>query len=154
AYVPRFQRREATPQPAPPPPAPPEPATAALGAAHDRAMRRRKIIAAVVGVVLVAALPIALRFAPTPPPASGLAGRAEPPEMLAFWRPFLAAGTPLLISFESRMFLFAPSTGLVVRDFQTNEAADVPRSKPLAAFRERMGADQLVETRDYADVGA
>jgi hypothetical protein len=52
------------------------------------------------------------------------------------------------------MFLFAPATGLVVRDFQANQREDIAGSKALTAFRERMGADQLIETYDYADVGA
>jgi hypothetical protein len=61
---------------------------------------------------------------------------------------------PMLMAFELRLFFFAPSTGLVVRDFQTNQKDEVAQSKALAAFREKMGADQLIETYDYADVGA
>jgi hypothetical protein len=74
--------------------------------------------------------------------------------MDALWKPFLDANAPLLISFEIRMFLYAPATGLVVRDAQANQKEDVARSKALTAFRERMGTDDLVETYDYADVGA
>src|SRR5207237_1326482 len=44
--------------------------------------------------------------------------------------------------------------GLVVRDAQTNQKEEIARSKTLTAFRERMNADQMVETYDYADVGA
>jgi hypothetical protein len=91
---------------------------------------------------------------PQPAVVSGLTPRATTREMEALWRPFLEGNAPLLISFEIRMFLYAPGTGLVVRDFQANQKEDVPRSKALTAFRERMGTDELVETYDYADVGA
>jgi hypothetical protein len=76
------------------------------------------------------------------------------PEMTAFWAPFLAKETPLIISYEKRLFFFAPSAGLVVRDAQTNYVVELPGSKPLAGFRARMGAKALHETFDYADFGA
>jgi hypothetical protein len=94
-----------------------------------------------------------------PPRPAGSDGKALPPqastrEMEALWKPFLDSKTPLLISFENRLFFFSPSAGLVVRDFQTNQPAEVAQSKALNAFRDRMGADKLVETYDYADAGA
>src|SRR5436190_1935922 len=113
AYVPRFQRREATPQPAAA--SPPEPASMAVPAAHGR---RVKIIAATIGCLFSVAVMVAIWLAPSPTrPPGGLAARVATPEMEAFWKPFLDPDTPLLISFEIRMFLFAPATGLVVRDF-------------------------------------
>jgi hypothetical protein len=75
-------------------------------------------------------------------------------EMAALWKPFLESDAPLLISFEIRLFFYAPSTGLVVRDFQVNRAADARSSGPLAGFKTRMGAHELRETSDYADFGA
>ena len=39
----------------------------------------------------------------------------------------------------SRLFFYAPATGLVVRDSQTNQVSEAAQSKPLAAFQERMG---------------
>jgi len=76
------------------------------------------------------------------------------PELLALWGPMLDGKAPLLIAFDVRLFFFAPATGLVVRDYQTNEPADAAHSKPLQAFRQRMGEDELRETRDYADFGS
>jgi hypothetical protein len=74
--------------------------------------------------------------------------------MTAFWKPFLNPATPLIVSFEIRMFFYSPSTGLVVRDYQTNQPSDLPASKPLAGFRTRMSANELQPTSDYADFGA
>src|SRR5204863_3698567 len=91
---------------------------------------------------------------PAPVATTGLASRARTPEMEQLWRPFLDANVPLLMSYEVRLFLYAPATGLVVRDAQTNQKEEIARSKTLTAFRERMNADQMVETYDYADVGA
>jgi hypothetical protein len=76
------------------------------------------------------------------------------PEMAALWKPFIESPSPLIVSFETRLFFFAPGTGLVVRDWQTNTAADAAKSKPLLAFQERMGAPKLEERLDYADFGA
>jgi hypothetical protein len=92
------------------------------------------------------------------PPAPGGLARGEPapltPELAALWRPLLESDAPLLIVFEVRLFFFAPATGLVVRDYRANDAADAARSEPLSSFRRRMGAAELIETRDYADFGA
>jgi hypothetical protein len=157
AYVPRFRRREAAAEaerPAdvaavaaePPPPAAP----------RSLLVRRLNIVTTGLLAASLVALVTIVAVRPTSPrPAGGgLAARAVTPEMEALWKPFLDRNTPLLIAFEIRMFLFAPATGLVVRDFQANQKEDVARSKALTAFRERMGADQLIETYDYADVGA
>ncbi len=161
AYVPRFRRRspatDADPPAVEPPPAPPspsEPTPAVRETPGENRPRPRLAAAAVVGV-FVAALAVAGLRATHPPPASdGLAPRAATREMEALWKPFLDGNAPLLISFEIRMFLFAPATGLVVRDSRANQKDDVARSKALTAFRERMGTDELIETYDYADVGA
>jgi len=158
AYVPRFQRRGTTPEPERRPEAQPAPdAKAAPSATTKGADNARKIIAALAGAALMTVLFVGLRknFRTEPAPAANpLASRASTPEMEALWKPFLDSNTPLLISFEIRLFLYAPATGLVVRDAQTNDKEAVSRSKPLTAFRERMGAEQLIETYDYADVGA
>jgi hypothetical protein len=75
------------------------------------------------------------------------------PALLALWGPLLDGQAPLLIAFDVRLFFFAPASGLVVRDYQTNDPADAARSAPLEAFRQRMGEAELRETRDYADFG-
>jgi hypothetical protein len=160
AYVPRFRRREAAVEVAQPVEASPEgaipdePAEPAAPSPEARARRRRRVVAAAVGLLAATAAVASFRATRPPPAVSGLAPRASTREMDALWKPFLDGNAPLLISFEIRMFLFAPATGLVVRDFQANQKEDVPRSKALSAFRERMGTDELRETYDYADVGA
>ena len=158
AYVPRFQRR-ATPeperpvdvQPAPPTPVETAPTEVAAGPLWGRRFTPRRLTSI---VVVVALLAFAFWATRTKPPTTGLAARAATSETEALWKPFLDPSTSLLLSFEIRLFLYAPATGLVVRDFQTNQKDEIAGSKPLTAFRERMGADQLIETHDYADVGA
>src|SRR3954469_13008596 len=157
AYVPRFHRHaaaDAPPVAVPPARSGPVKSTATEGAGST-VPRRTFMPRAVTSVVLVVAL---LAFgwwaSRRKAPQTGLAARASTHEMEALWKPFLDPTTPLLLSFEIRLFLYAPATGLVVRDFQTNQKDEIAGSKPLTAFRERMGADQLIETHDYADVGA
>jgi hypothetical protein len=159
AYVPRFQRRgpsaegertASVPAPAPAPAPPPARSPGGLGFLFAHRATRAALAAGFVAVLAG----VFLRSAGWRPATTGLAPRVSTREMEALWKPFLDGNTPLLISFEVRMFLFAPATGLVVRDFLANQKEDIARSKPLTSFRERMGADELVETYDYADVGA
>jgi hypothetical protein len=152
AYIPRFVRREkpAEAEPPPPPEPPPEPPPPA-----PRSFAARWGVAALAGGVILTALGGALFWsARTKAAGGGLAAQASTREMNALWRPFIGGRTPLLISFEIRLFLYAPATGLVIRDYRTNQTAEIPQSKALSAFREQMGAGELIETRDYADVGA
>lgn len=76
------------------------------------------------------------------------------PELGALWSPFLNSDAPLLIVFELRLFFHAAGTGLVVRHYKTNDLDAVPRSAPLARFREQMQPSELQERRDYADFGS
>lgn len=86
-------------------------------------------------------------------PSSAVLSPPFTPALLALWGPLLDGQAPLLIAFDVRLFFFAPASGLVVRDYQTNDPADAARSAPLEAFRQRMGEAELRETRDYADFG-
>jgi hypothetical protein len=87
-------------------------------------------------------------------PSPGTEGTLASPELTALWEPFLNNQGPLLIVFDVRLFFFAPDTELVVRHYQTNDPAELPRSAPLATFTQRMQATELQERRDYADFGA
>lgn len=86
--------------------------------------------------------------------STDVATRRLSDEMRLLWGPFLDGSAPVIVSFHTRLFLFAPAAELVVRDFRVNEVAEVSDSKYLAEFKARMGADTLVETYDYSDVGA
>ena len=160
AYVPRFHRREAIadaerPENVPHTPAPAEATPAEVRPEDSRGRRasRAWVATLVAGVVVVATL-VLLWQTRSKPPGGGLAPQASTREMKALWNPFLDGHTPLLISFEIRLFLYAPATGLVVRDAETNQMAEVAQSKAQTAFQERMATDKLIETHDYADVGA
>jgi len=76
------------------------------------------------------------------------------PELSAIWGPFLDDKTPLIISFQARLSFFSPSTGLIVRDYRTNQPTELQTSKPLQIFQRRMGETEMRETYDYADSGA
>jgi hypothetical protein len=162
AYVPRFQMRVTTENAGPPAEAPPTHAAAAAPATSElRSPDGRRLFALGPGITALAAGVVMALVAfsllwegHAKPVGGGLAARASTREMGALWSPFLDGNTPLLISFELRLFLFAPSAGLVVRDSRTNQKEEVAESKVLNAFRERMGAEELVETYDYADFGA
>jgi hypothetical protein len=160
AYVPRFLRRaipaEASPPapevearpsvPAPPPP--PRPAFAES--------RFARVLGAALVLVVASTgwLAFALARSRPAPPTHGLRAQPVSREMEALWRPFLDDGVPLIVSFDARLFFYAPATGLVVRDYLTNQPAEVASSQPLLAFKERMGAEELQERFDYADFGA
>jgi hypothetical protein len=89
-----------------------------------------------------------------PPSAEHADARLNSPELQALWQPFLGSDAPLLIAFDVRLFFHSPATGLVVRDYRTNDPAESAHSEPLANFRRRMGTEELLETRDYADFGS
>jgi len=80
--------------------------------------------------------------------------RTLSPEMQMLWGPFLDGSAPVLVSYHTRLFFYAPAAELVIRDVRTNEVTDVGAPKPIANFQERMGATSLIETYDYSDVGA
>lgn len=160
AYIPQFQRtaegapanNAAAPVPAPAsPPATPTPGP-------DVSTPKRSLFKPGLAIVLMAVLAATVLYYWPTIRERAAAKSSDPqswtPEMTTFWKPFLNTATPLLVAFEIRLFFYSPSTGLVVRDFQTNQPADLPGSKPLAAFRARMGAGELQETSDYADFGA
>jgi hypothetical protein len=154
AYVPRFHRREAIADAERPADAPHTPAPAAPSEdSRGRFASHAGVAVLVAGVVILAALFLFWQTR-SKPAGDGLAPQASTREMKALWNPFLDSHTPLLISFEIRLFLYAPATGLVVRDAQTNQMTEVAQSKVLTAFQERMGTDKLIATHDYADVGA
>jgi hypothetical protein len=161
AYVPRYQARAGAPpgdrpsdaQPAPAAVTGRAPPDASPAAGRTRVGTRVRVVALAAAGLAVVAL-ILFWQARATPGAGGLAAGASTREMRALWKPFLDGRTPLLISFEVRLFLYAPPTGLVVRDYRANQMAEVAQSEALQAFRQKMGAEDLVETHDYADVGA
>jgi len=155
AYVPRFVRRDrAAAQPRAG--ASPDAATPAPTPAAPTAGRRRfgPIARAAVALVVVAGALVFLARSRPPAPGRGLRAPGATREMEALWKPFVDSDAPLIIAFETRLFFFAPATGLVIRDYQTNQAADIARSKALLDFQEKMGARDLEERFDYADFGA
>ncbi len=102
-------------------------------------------------IVLVLAAFVLIRALPSP---RGSDAVSWTPEMDAFWRPFLDARTSLMVTYQARLFLFAPSADLQVRHWRTNDMSEVPQSEPLQRFRKQMGITDFVESRNFADFGA
>jgi hypothetical protein len=163
AYIPQFQRANGTKpieavEVAPPVPVEPTLVITSPPPAHYVPPRKPVVLRPVPAFVLlslVAFSAVLVFYATrTKTPDKAADARIWTPEMKAFWQPFLSNSTPLVISFEIRLFFYSPGTGLVVRDYQINHQTDLSKSKPLASFQKHMGAAELQQTSDYADFGA
>ncbi len=173
AYIPRFIRQfELTTQAAAPsiPPAPAATQTtaplalapavmaaspAAIAVPKAAAPKRAAVSARVslaAGFVILGMAAYAFVGAPRRSPAPSTDGWNA--EMESFWKPFLAADTPLMLAYNSRFFLLAPGLDLMVRNWRANEMSEVAQSAPLAEFQKKMGVDKFVPTRNYVDFGA
>jgi hypothetical protein len=145
AYVPRFIRRQDPSIVSAVPNTEASPGNVLPGA------RTWVRMSSVAGLIVLALLAYALLRSPkiAAPPRD-----AWTPEMEAFWKPFLSTNTPLMLTYNSRLFLLALPLDLMVRNWQTNEMSEVPQSAALLQFQKQMGVDRLVETRNYVDFGA
>jgi hypothetical protein len=74
------------------------------------------------------------------------------PALQAIWQPFLDPSTPLMISFETRLF-FRTGT-LNIRDYRVNEMGQVESSEALMKIQKLFDLPQLYENRNYTDFGA
>jgi hypothetical protein len=156
-YAPQFVRTGnavATPEPPVAPPAPELPASpiAVPIALPSRPVWWPLLAASLLAGSLLTLLAVRL-FSP-PSREARAADMAASPELSMFWKPFLDSGVPLLVSYDTRLFLQAEPSGLIVRDAQSNQMSDVPSSATLNHLRQQMGFTGLSEVRDYADAGA
>lgn len=147
AYIPRFVRQAET-QPAR---VSPQPASDTAPAPPNGRNWRRWVSAVAACAVLLLVGYRLLR-----PPVARMEFRSDAwsPELETFWKPFLADDAPLILTYQSRLFLLAPPLDLMVRSWRTNSMSEVPQSPPLQRFQKQMGVDRFVETRNYADFGA
>jgi hypothetical protein len=74
------------------------------------------------------------------------------PALEAIWQPFLDPATPLMISFETRLFVRAGTLG--IRDYRVNEMGQVESSEALMKIQKLFDLPQLYEERNYTDFGA
>jgi hypothetical protein len=95
---------------------------------------------------------VAVRGLPREAPLKAAAGTVWTPELEAVWSPFLESKVPLLVSFESRLFVRIGS--VAVRDWSVDEMARVESSPRLMGIKELFHQPQLYENRNYADFGA
>jgi hypothetical protein len=75
------------------------------------------------------------------------------PELEAIWEPFLDRGTPVLISFETRLFVTI-ADGVYARDANVNQMSYVESSEPLKKMRRLFDSPQVYENRDYNEFGS
>ena len=152
AYVPRFLRVQ---------PAAPEPQseTVALSTppAPTPAPQRRWLVPALAlalalsGCGLVIAVSMLLRTPRTEPSASS--SSAWSPEMETFWKPFLSDDVPVLLSYQSKLFLFAQPLNMMLRYWNINDMSQIAQSDVLQNLQKSVGAQQFTESRNYADFG-
>jgi hypothetical protein len=106
------------------------------------------------GALLMFVVPYRWNAAPGAASVLAKAGAGTPwtPELEAVWSPFLDSKVPVLVSFESRLFVRIGSVN--VRDWTIDEMARVESSPKLMAIKELFHQPQLYENRNYADFGA
>jgi hypothetical protein len=155
-YVPAFVRTEAVAaSPLPSAPIPEIPlAIPAVPARPRRWVGMALAFAAGALLMLLAlrALPARLLPGAAVAPAKTQPGTQWTPELEAVWRPFLESKVPLLVSFESRLFVRIGSVN--VRDWTVDEMARVESSSRLMGIKNLFHQPQLYENRNYADFGA
>jgi hypothetical protein len=74
------------------------------------------------------------------------------PALQSVWGPLLDEGTPVLIAFETRLFLKAGQ--LLVRDPKVDDANKVESSEELMRVKRLFDVPQLSESTNYSDSGA
>jgi hypothetical protein len=75
------------------------------------------------------------------------------PELEAVWAPLLDRDTPVLISFETRLFVTL-ADGIIARDATVNAMGQVDSSQPLKKMQRLFDSPQLLENRFYTDFGS
>jgi hypothetical protein len=152
SYVPHFMR---TPVPETPAPAVEESAVlpAAAPVPVQKAVRKINlslVLAFFTGVLLTAGV-LAIW--------NGGFSRSQRPwdtawtsDLEAIWKPMVDSKAPILISFQTRLFLRVGS--LNVRDWQVNTMSGIENSESLMRVKQFFNVAQLYENRDYMDFGA
>ena len=84
---------------------------------------------------------------------SGIFSRAEnspwTPELRQFWGPILEGSKPILLAYETRLFVSAGP--LVVRDPNIENMQDVESSSPIMQVKKLFHAQEIYEARRYTD---
>jgi hypothetical protein len=152
SYVPRFIR---TPISEPPAPAVltaavlPAEAPASVPVSGRRIIRPL-VFAFLAGVVLTAGA-VAIwngAFSRSQPPRDA----AWTPDLEAVWKPMIDSKAPILVSFQTRLFLRVGP--LNVRDWKVNTMSGIESSESLMRMKQFFNAPQLYENHDYVDFGA
>jgi hypothetical protein len=103
------------------------------------------------GVGLAAGV-LATWLALTVRPNSGIDTAQWTPALETIWQPFLDGKTPILVSYEARLFL-AAGAYVVVRDFNANEMNQIASSDALTKIKKALDLPQLFENRNYTEFG-
>lgn len=148
SYLPHFSRVGVIERPA----APVEPVLAALPAVREtrRGIFLPVLLAFLAGVVLTICGLAAWNRAFSP--GGQVSASVWTPDLEAIWSPMLDSKAPILVSFQTRLFLHVG--GLNVRDWKVNTLGGIESSEPLMRMKHLFNAPQLYENRDYIDFGA
>lgn len=148
SYIPRFVRTLALE---------PEIKTAEAVPAPESPRRRLPALAGALAAAFAAGALLMLLVLRVPLPGRSAArpvsspGTQWTPEMEAIWHPFTGPNTPVIVSYESRLFVRIGSVN--VRDWTVDEMDKVESSPWLMAIKKLLHQPQLYENRNYADFG-
>jgi hypothetical protein len=152
SYVPHFVRTPVIDTPVTPLPAPE--ALSAVSPAPAPTPRRSiyllLAIAFLAGVLLTVAGLAAWNGALFP--AQQPRDAAWTPDLEAIWKPMIDSKAPILVSFQTRLFLRVGP--LNVRDWKVDSMSGIETSEALMRMKQFFNAPQLYENRDYVDFGA
>jgi hypothetical protein len=74
------------------------------------------------------------------------------PDLEAIWKPMIDSKAPILVSFQTRLFLRVGP--LSVRDWKVDSVGAIESSESLMRIKQFFNAPQLYENRNYIDFGA
>ena len=74
------------------------------------------------------------------------------PEIQELWAPFLSTSRPLLVTFETRLFVAIGP--LLVRDIDVESMDKIESSRPIMQVKQLFKVPQVYEARHYTDFGA
>jgi hypothetical protein len=74
------------------------------------------------------------------------------PDLEAIWKPMIDSKAPILVSFQTRLFVHVGPVN--VRDWHIDNFAAVESSEVLMRIKQLLNVPQLYENRDYVDFGS
>jgi len=151
SYIPHFIHAPVSEQPVPPiQPADAFPWASASISEAARRMLVPLVVVFLAGVLLTAGAMMAWNGAVSRSQAPRYGGWS--PDLEAIWKPLIDSKAPILVSFQTRLFLRIGPVN--VRDWHVDTIGAVERSEALMRIKQLFNAPQLYENHDYVDFGS